>query len=94
MKAVEITEATLAEYTRRTRKDAWVLTRGGKPVAALVPLNSDVDLESFGLSHNARFIETVNRSWASYRKNGGTSLEEMRHRHLMARRSSRRRKVR
>jgi len=81
MKAVEITEATLADYGRRPRRDMWVLTRHGKPVAAVEPIHSGVDLESFGLSHNRRFIEIVNRSWESYKKNGGLSLEEMRRRH-------------
>ena len=81
MKAVEITDATLADYGRRPRKDTWLLTRRGKPVAAVVPINSKADLETFGLSHNPRFIEIVNRSWASYKKDGGVSLEEMRRRH-------------
>ena len=94
MKAVEITEATLEEYGRRPRKDTWVLTRRGKPVAAVVPISSDVDLETFGLSHNPRFIEIVNRSWASYKKNGGVSLEEMRRRHGVDRKPRRRRKAR
>jgi len=43
----------------------------------MVPIHSGVDLESFGLSHNRRFIEIVNRSWESYKKNGGLSLEEI-----------------
>lgn len=94
MKSVEITEATLTDYGRRPRNDMWVLTRRGRPVAALVPIHSGVDLESFGLSHNPRFIEIVNRSWASYKKNGGVSLEEMRQRHGPASKTSRRRKAR
>ena len=94
MKAVEITDATLADYGRRPRKDTWVLTRRGKPVAAVVPINSEADLETFGLSHNPRFIEIVNRSWASYKKNGGVSLEEMRRRHGIDRKVTGRRKAR
>jgi hypothetical protein len=43
MKAVEITQATFTEYGRRPRKDTWVLTRRGKPVAAVVPISSGVD---------------------------------------------------
>jgi hypothetical protein len=74
MKAVEITDATLADYGRRPRKEA--------------------DLEALGLSHNPRFIEIVNRSWASYKKDGGVSLEEMRRRHGPERKVSRRRKAR
>ncbi|HYN03419.1 MAG TPA: hypothetical protein VE359_13305 [Vicinamibacteria bacterium] len=94
MKAVEITDATLADYGRRPQKDTWLLTRGGKPVAAVVPISSEADLETFGLSHNPRFIEIVNRSWASYKKDGGVSLEEMRRRHGPERKVSRRRKAR
>ncbi len=94
MKAVEITDATLADYGRRPRKDTWVLTRRGKPVAAVVPINSEADLETFGLSHNPRFIEIVNRSWASYKKNGGVPLDEMRRRHGVERKASGRRKAR
>lgn len=94
MKAVEITDATLADYGRRPRKDTWLLTRRGKPVAAVVPINSEADLETFGLSHNPRFIEIVNRSWASYKKDGGVSLEEMRRRHGIDRKVTRSRKAR
>jgi antitoxin (DNA-binding transcriptional repressor) of toxin-antitoxin stability system len=75
---------------RGAREEAWVLTRRGKPFAAVVPIRSRVDLESFALSHNPRFIEIINRSWASYLKDGGISLEKMR-RHTSARRSARRR---
>jgi hypothetical protein len=50
------------------------------------------DLESSGLSHNPHFIEIVNRSWASYEKSGGVSLDEMRRRHVE--RKPRRRKDR
>jgi hypothetical protein len=94
MKAVEMTDATLTNYGRRPRKDTWVLTRQGRPVAAVVPITSGVDLETFGLSHNPRFIEIINRSWASYKKTSGVSLEEMRRRHAIERRASRRRSAR
>jgi hypothetical protein len=60
----------------------------------MVPIQSGVDLESFQLSHNLRFIEIVNRSWASYKKNGGVSLEEMQRRHGPERKAGRRRKAR
>jgi len=94
MKAVEITEATLTDFGRRSRNDMWLLTRRGRPVAAVVPIRSAMDFETFALSHNPRFIELVNRSWASYKKSGGVSLEEMRRRHGLERKASRRRKAR
>jgi antitoxin (DNA-binding transcriptional repressor) of toxin-antitoxin stability system len=90
----DLTDATLAEYGRRAGKDTWVLTRRGKPIAALVPISSDVDLESVALSHNPRFIEIINRARASYEREGGISLEEMRRKYAPARSASRRRKKR
>ena len=71
-----------------------MLTRRGKPVAVVVPISSAVDLETFGLSHDPTFIEIVNRSWATYKKDGGVSLEEMRRRHGPQRKIGRRRKAR
>lgn len=94
MKAVEITDATLADYGRRGRKDTWVLTRRGRPIAAVVPISSAADLENFGLSHNPRFIEILNRSWESYAREGGVSLAEMHRKVVPPRRPSRRRRAR
>jgi antitoxin (DNA-binding transcriptional repressor) of toxin-antitoxin stability system len=71
-----------------------VLTRRGTPVATVVPVKSQVDLETPGLSHNPRFFEIVNRSWASYKKDGGVSLEEMRRRHGSKSKVNRHRKAR
>ena len=76
---------------RRAQKDSMVLTRRGKPVAAVVPISSGVDLETFGLSHNPHFIEILNRSWASYERKGGVSLDEMRRRHAPAPKANRQR---
>lgn len=74
MKTVEITEASLSEYGR---KETWLLTRRGKPVAALVPIRAGVDAETFALSHDADFIEGINRAWQDYQARGGTPLEEL-----------------
>ena len=91
MKTVEITEVSPSDYGRR---DTWVLTRRGKPVAAVVPIRAGVDLETFGLSHNPEFIEIINRSWKTYKATGGISLEEMRRRHGIKPPATRQRKAR
>ena len=46
MKTVEITEASLAEYGRKTAKETWVLARRGKPVASVVPIRRSLDFET------------------------------------------------
>lgn len=94
MKAAEITEATIAHFRRHgPRKETWVLTHRGKPVAAVVPISSGVDLESFGLSHSPRFIKIMNRAWACYLEGRGLPFEEMRLRRPHARRTARRRRA-
>jgi len=78
MKTVEMAEATapLSEYARRARKDTVVVTRRGKPLAAVVPLDSN-DWEDFVVSQDPGFIEVIKRSEARYKAEGGISLGEM-----------------
>jgi antitoxin (DNA-binding transcriptional repressor) of toxin-antitoxin stability system len=89
MKTLEITEASLADYDPKA--ETWVLTRRGKPVAAVVPIRPGMDAETFAVSHNADFIEIVNRSWKGYQEKGGTSLEEVRRKYGIRRQPVRRR---
>ncbi len=89
MKTLEITEASLAEYDPKA--ETWVLTRRGKAVAAVVPIRPGMEAEIFALSHNADFIELVNRSWKDYQEKGGTSLEEVRRKLGIGRQPVRRR---
>jgi antitoxin (DNA-binding transcriptional repressor) of toxin-antitoxin stability system len=78
---MEITEASLAKYGRTAGEETWVLTRRGKPVAAVVPIRRSLDFESFSLSHNPQFIALINRSWAGYKARGGISIEQIRRKH-------------
>ena len=82
MRTVEISQAadSLPEYGRRKRGETWVLTRRGRPVAAVVPLD-DEDYFSMRLANDPRFIEIIERSRASYEATGGVSLGEMRRRY-------------
>ena len=80
MRTVEISDASLEEYGRENRDETWVLTRQGKPVAAVVPMRRGMDTETFSLSHHPDFIEIINRSWASYKAKGGVSRAEARRR--------------
>lgn len=79
MKSVEIGEATraLCDYAREAHGETLVVTRRGRPVAAVVPIRG-VDMESLALSTNADFMTLIERARASYKATGGVSLEEMR----------------
>jgi prevent-host-death family protein len=81
MKSVELAEAkrALAEYAREAQRGTVVVTRRGKPMAAVVPLRG-VDLESLAVSTSPDFIDVVERARARFLQTGGISLEEMKRR--------------
>jgi prevent-host-death family protein len=72
--------APLSEYARQARTGTVVVTRRGRPLAAVVPLGSD-DWEDFVVSQDPGFIEVIRRSEARYEAEGGVSLEQMRRKH-------------
>lgn len=81
MKTIEMANATapLLEYANELREEPLLLTRDGKPVAALVPIE-DADLETIAVSTDPRFLSVIERSRARQEKEGGISGEEMRRR--------------
>lgn len=81
MKTLEITQATasLAEYTRDVSKEPVIVTEGGKPIAALVPIEN-ADWETVELSTHPQFLALIERSRARQKAEGGISSTEMRHR--------------
>ncbi|MEW6668214.1 MAG: type II toxin-antitoxin system prevent-host-death family antitoxin [Thermodesulfobacteriota bacterium] len=81
MKRIDISEATgsLAEYVRDTTQEPVIVMEGGRPVAALVPIE-DADLETVSLSSNAEFIALIERSRLRHGVEAGISPAEMRRR--------------
>ena len=81
MKTLEIKDATepLADYAREVDKETVIVTKDGKPVAALVSLEN-VDRETLKLSTNPAFIELIERSREEQKSKGGLSSAEMRRR--------------
>ena len=81
MKTVEISKATLplSDYTKRIKKEPVIITKEGRPVAALVSL-ANADIETVSLSNNPKFIALIERSRARQKSEGGISSEEMRRR--------------
>jgi antitoxin (DNA-binding transcriptional repressor) of toxin-antitoxin stability system len=81
MKIVEFAEATLplSDYTKKLRKEPFIITKQGKPVAALVSI-TNADVETVSLSNNPKFIALIERSRSRQKAEGGLSTEEMRRR--------------
>jgi prevent-host-death family protein len=81
MKTVEFADANLplSEYARKVKKEPFIITKEGKPVAALVSL-VNADMETVSLSNNPKFIRLIERSRTRQKTEGGISAKEMRRR--------------
>lgn len=55
------------------REDA-VITKRGKPVATLVPIDEDT-IEEFVIAHNPQLLRQFSRAYEEYRKKGGVDLD-------------------
>ena len=67
----------LSEYVQETTSSPVVITKNGKPCAALVHLGEDQDMESFLLSHNPRFLSLLDSAADKARKEGTTPLSTL-----------------
>jgi prevent-host-death family protein len=79
---------TLSTYARRLHREPIVVTRRGKPVLALMPLN-DTDRERLMVSTNPLFIRIMDRSRARCKPGSGLSTEELRRRLALRRKANR-----
>lgn len=91
MKTVEMAEATasLSDYARKARKETLIVTRRGKPVAALMPVDARTDLENLVVTTHPTFRAIMERSEARYKTEGGLSTKQVRARLAARRRAGR-----
>ena len=75
--ALEKATLTLAEVAKMAKNGPVILTRGGKPLAAVKDL-SRTDWESISLANNPRFLALIEESRRAFREEGGIRLEEVR----------------
>ena len=67
----------LSEYVKQTVQGPIVITKNGKPCAALVHLEAGQDMESFLLSHNPRFLHLLDEAHRKTQEKGGTPLSDL-----------------
>lgn len=91
MKTVEMAEATasLSDYARKVRKETLIVTRRGKPVAALMPVDARTDLENLVVTTHPTFRAIMERSEARYNAEGGLSTKQVRARLAAQRKAGR-----
>jgi prevent-host-death family protein len=70
----------LSAYIDESRDSPVVVTRNGRPVAMIIAITSEDDLDSLLLAHNPRFVQLLEEARARVRVTGGTPLAEMRRR--------------
>lgn len=89
MKTLELSKAVkpLAAYATGVRSEPVLVTRRGKPLAALISMQG-IDRESLAVSTNPKFIAIIEASRAS-RAQGTISAQEMRKRLRLPTKSSR-----
>ena len=64
----------LSELVKETASGPVVITKNGKPCAALVRVDENEDMECFVLSHHPRFLKLVDDAVDKTREHGGTPL--------------------
>jgi hypothetical protein len=74
---LEKTDLSLPEAAELAKAGTIILTRRGKPLAAIRNLSGS-DWESVSLADNPRFRTLIEESRRSYREEGGISLDEIR----------------
>ena len=73
MKIASIAEvkANLSAYVKASEAELVVITRNGKPVAALLPVANDEELERLALAYSKRFQAILSEARDQFTTNGG-----------------------
>lgn len=73
---LEKTALTIADLARLSKQGPVILTRKGKPLAAVKNLQGS-DWEAVSLANNPRFLALIEESRRSYREEGGISIDDL-----------------
>lgn len=65
-------------YIDESRESPVVVTRNGRPVAMIISIADEDDLDSLLLAHNPRFVQLLEEARRRVQTNGGISLADFR----------------
>jgi prevent-host-death family protein len=72
IESVRMVRERLSEMIKTLPQGPVIITKNGRPCAALVPLAADGDLEAFLVAHHPKFVALIDRGAA---QRGGLSLD-------------------
>jgi prevent-host-death family protein len=70
----------LSFYVNSARESPVIITRNGKPVAAIITIQDEDDLDSLMLAHSPRFQKLLADADERIRSTGGIPLAEVKRR--------------
>ncbi len=69
-------KARLSAYIKESEEGPVIITRNGRPVAALVPVLEDEDLEQLILAYTPKFRQLIEAADRRIKETGGIKHEE------------------
>jgi len=78
MKIVPVAEikAHLSAYLRESEKGPIIVTKNGKPVAVLLGVTDEEEIERLVLAYSPRFQDVLSRGRQQIQKTGGVAHED------------------
>ena len=82
MKTASLAEVKdhFSAYVDESRDSPVVVTRNGRPVALLIAISDEDDLDGLLLAHNPRFVQLLEEARQRVHNTGGVPLAEFRRR--------------
>jgi prevent-host-death family protein len=69
-------KANLSAYIKATEDELVVITKNGKPVAVLLPMEGDDELERLALAYSRQFQAILHQAREQIRTTGGIAHDE------------------
>ena len=66
-------KAKFSNFVARSKKEAVIITKNGKPTAALIPINSDEDVERLMLKNSSKLKKIIQKSRQEFAAGKGIS---------------------
>lgn len=78
IESIREVKTRFSRYVKELPKSgSVVITKNGRPCAALIPITEDTDLEALALSRNKRFWKLIDQAIERGEKEGWVDLEQL-----------------